>query len=95
MLDQARPNDTFVVIRLDRLGRSLKKLLETVDNLKAREITLISPEEGIDTTPTAGEIVFYVSGTIAYFERRLVSECMKHGFINVRKYGSTGVLSVS
>jgi len=42
LLDQARPNDTLAVIRLDRLGRSLKELLETVDDLKAREINLIN-----------------------------------------------------
>ena len=60
LLDQARPNDTLAVIRLDRLGRSLKELLETVDGLKAREINLISLEERIDTTSAAGELVFHV-----------------------------------
>ena len=56
LLDQARPNDTLAVIRLDRLGRSLKELLKTVDDLKAREINLISLEERIDTTSAAGEL---------------------------------------
>jgi DNA invertase Pin-like site-specific DNA recombinase len=67
LLDQARPNDTLAVIRLDRLGRSLKELLETVDALKAREINLISLEERIDTTSAAGELVFHVFGAIAHF----------------------------
>jgi len=67
LLDQARPNDTLAVIRLDRLGRSLKELLETVDGLKAREINLISLEERIDTTSAAGELVFHVFGAIAHF----------------------------
>ena len=56
LLDQARPNDTLTVIRLDRLGRSLKELLEIVDNLKAREINLVSLEERIDTTSAAGDV---------------------------------------
>ncbi|ALG92149.1 MULTISPECIES: recombinase family protein [Actibacterium] len=87
LLDQARPNDTLAVIRLDRLGRSLKELLETVDGLKAREINLISLEERIDTTSAAGELVFHVFGAIAHFERRLISERTKDGLINARKHG--------
>ena len=89
LLDQARPNDTLAVIRLDRLGRSLKELLETVDDLKAREINLISLEERIDTTSAAGELVFHVFGAIAHFERRLISERTKDGLINARKHGRT------
>ena len=89
LLDQARPNDTLAVIRLDRLGRSLKELLETVDGLKAREINLISLEERIDTTSAAGELVFHVFGAIAHFERRLISERTKEGLINARKHGRT------
>ncbi len=87
LLDQARPNDTLAVIRLDRLGRSLKELLETVDNLKAREINLISLEERIDTTSAAGELVFHVFGAIAHFERRLISERTKDGLASARKHG--------
>ena len=89
LLDQARPNDTLAVIRLDRLGRSLKELLESVDDLKAREINLISLEERIDTTSAAGELVFHVFGAIAHFERRLISERTKDGLINARKHGRT------
>ena len=87
LLDQARPNDTLAVIRLDRLGRSLKELLETVDDLKAREINLISLEERIDTTSAAGELVFHVFGAIAHFERRLISERTKDGLATARKHG--------
>ena len=87
LLDQARTNDTLAVIRLDRLGRSLKKLLETVDDLKARGINLISLEERIDTTSAAGELVFHVFGAIAHFERRLISERTKDGLASARKHG--------
>ena len=49
-------------IQLDRPGRSLKELLETVEDLKGREINLISLKEGTDTTSAAGELVFHVFG---------------------------------
>ena len=74
LIDHARPGDRLCVTRLDRLGRSLKELLETVESLKASSIHLVSLEERIDTTSAAGELVFHVSGAIAYFERRLISE---------------------
>ena len=49
LIDHARPGDRLCVIRLDRLGRSLKELLETVDGLKAHGIHLVSLEERLDT----------------------------------------------
>ena len=87
LLEQARPNDSLAVIRLDRLGRSLRELLETVDDLNTRKINLISLEERIDTTSAAGELVFHVFGAIAHFERRLISERTKDGLINARRHG--------
>lgn len=79
LLDFARPGDILCVVRLDRLGRSLKELLETVDLLKARSIALLSLEERIDTTSAAGELIFHVFGAIAHFERRLISERTRDG----------------
>ena len=87
LIDHARPGDSLCVTRLDRLGRSLKELLETVDDLKARGINLISLEEKIDTTSAAGELVFHVFGAIAHFERRLISERTKDGLAAARKRG--------
>ena len=69
LLDHARPGDRLCVIRLDRLGRSLRKLLETVDGLKAQGIHFVSLEERLDTSSAAGELVFHVFGAIAHFER--------------------------
>lgn len=87
LLDYARAGDTLAIIRLDRLGRSLKELLETVDTLKSRQINLISLEEQIDTTSAAGELVFHVFGAIAHFERRLISERTKDGLAAAKKHG--------
>jgi len=85
LLDQARPGDSLAITRLDRLGRSLKELLETVENLKAKNIGLISLEERIDTTSAAGELIFHVFGAIAHFERRLISERTKDGIAAARR----------
>ena len=78
------PGDSLCVTRLDRLGRSLKELLETVENLKAHDIHLVSLEERIDTTSAAGELVFHVFGAIAHFERRLISERTRDGIAAAR-----------
>ena len=76
------------MIRLDRLGRSLRELLETVDDLKARGIHLVSRrEERLDTSSSAGELVFHVFGVIAHFERRLISERTRDGSAAARKRG--------
>ena len=76
------------MIRLDRLGRSLKELLETVEDLKSRGINLISLEEKLDTSSAAGELVFHVFGAIAHFERRLISERTRDGIAAARKRGN-------
>ena len=65
----------------------LKELLETVEDLKGREINLINLEERIDTTSAAGGLVFHVFGTIAQFERRLISQRTKGGLATARKQG--------
>ena len=79
LIDHARPGDRLCIIRLDRLGRSLRELLETVDGLKACGIHLVSLEERLDTSSAAGELVFHVFGSIAHFERRLISERTRDG----------------
>jgi len=87
LIAYARPNDLLCVVRLDRLGRSLKELLETVEYLKAHKIGLMSLEEKIDTSSAAGELVFHVFGAIAHFERRLISERTKDGLNAARLKG--------
>lgn len=86
-IDHARPGDRLCVIRLDRLGRSRRELLETVDTLKARGIHLVSLEERLDTSSAAGELVFHVFGAIAHFARRLISERTRDGIAAARKRG--------
>lgn len=89
LLDFARAGDVLVVVRLDRLGRSLKELLETVDQLKKSKIEFMSLEEKIDTSSAAGELVFHIFGSIAHFERRLISERTRDGITAARARGKT------
>ena len=88
LLDYARAGDALVVVRLDRLGRSLRELLDVVELLKQRGVALVSLEEKIDTSSAAGELVFHVFGsTIAQFERRLIAERTRDGIAAARAEG--------
>ena len=88
LIDYARPGDTICVVRLDRLGRSLRELLETVERFKAAGLEFRSLEERLDTGSAAGELVFHVFGAIAHFERRLIVERTRDGLAAARDRGA-------
>src|SRR6195952_5029549 len=73
-LDYMREGDTLVVWKLDRLARSMKQLIEAVDQLKSRGIGFRSLTEAIDTTTAAGELFFHIFGALAQFERSIIRE---------------------
>jgi DNA invertase Pin-like site-specific DNA recombinase len=73
-LDYLRAGDTLVVWKLGRLARSMKQLIETVDQLKARGTGFRSLTESIDTTTAAGELFFHIFGALAQFERSIIRE---------------------
>ena len=77
---------SFDLIDLDDRSKNCWKL-ETVEDLKAREINLISLEERIDTISATGELVLHIFGTNAQFERRLISQRTKDGLATARKHG--------
>ena len=85
-----RCGDTIVVWRLDRLGRSLKHLLEFVAELEAKEINFKSLQETIDTTSSTGRLIFHIFGALAEFERNLIRERSKAGLTAARARGRTG-----
>jgi DNA invertase Pin-like site-specific DNA recombinase len=66
--------DTLVVWRLDRLGRSLRHLVETVNALADRGVAFASLHEGIDTSTSTGRLVFHIFVALAEFERELIAE---------------------
>lgn len=86
----ARQKDVIVVWRLDRLGRSLKDLLEIVHRLDATEVGLRSLTESLDTTTPGGRLIFHVFGAIAEFERSLIRERTMAGLHAAKKRGRTG-----
>jgi DNA invertase Pin-like site-specific DNA recombinase len=89
-LTYARPGDTLVVWRLDRLGRSLKHLIETVTHLQETGIHFRSLQEQIDTGSSGGKLIFHVFGALAEFERDLIRERTNAGLAAARARGRVG-----
>src|SRR5713101_5539685 len=90
MLDIARQGDVIVVWTLDRLGRALKELIETVTLLEKRGIELRSLKENIDTTTLAGKLMFHIIAVLAEFERDIISERTIVGLEVARDRGRNG-----
>ena len=90
MLERARAEDVIVVWRLDRLGRSLKQLIETVTLLEERGIELRSLKEHIDTTTPTGKLMFHIIGAMAEFERDVIRERTQAGLEAARARGRRG-----
>jgi DNA invertase Pin-like site-specific DNA recombinase len=89
-LSHLREGDTFIVWRLDRLGRSLKHLIETVTKLKEQGVSFKSLTENIDTSTATGTLVFQIFGALAEFERNLIKERTIAGLDAARARGRTG-----
>ena len=85
-----RSGDILVVWRLDRLGRSLKQLIELINALKEREIGFKSIIEAIDTTTPTGQFFFHITGAFAELERDLIRERTKAGLASARARGRKG-----
>ena len=85
-----RKGDSLVVWRLDRLGRSLKHLIETVGELENRGIGFRSLQEAIDTTTSGGRLIFHIFGALAEFERNLIRERTMAGLKAARARGRIG-----
>lgn len=85
-----REGDTLVVWRLDRLGRSLPHLIQTVNELATRGVGFESVTEAIDTGTAAGKLVFNIFASLADFERHLISERTRAGLAAGRARGRMG-----
>jgi DNA invertase Pin-like site-specific DNA recombinase len=90
LLSFARPGDVLVVCRLDRLGRTLKKLILLIEELSVKGIGFKSLRESIDTTTPGGRLVFHVFGALAEFERALISDRTKAGLVAAKARGRCG-----
>ncbi|WP_282121146.1 recombinase family protein [Ruegeria atlantica] len=85
-----RKGDTLMVWKLDRLGRSMKHLVETVTELGDRGVGFRSLTEGVDTTTTGGTLVFHLFGALAQFERDLIIERTQAGLKAAATRGRKG-----
>ena len=90
LMSMLRAGDTVVIWRLDRLGRSLKNLIELVERLDAAKVGLRSLQENIDTTSSGGKLVFHLFGALAEFERTLIRERTQAGLVAARARGRMG-----
>ena len=90
LLKQLRKGDTLIVWRLDRLGRSLRHLIEVITLLKGQGIYFRSLQENIDTSSSGGKLIFHVFGALAEFERDIISERTKAGLAAARSRGRVG-----
>lgn len=90
LIETLRPGDTVVIWRLDRLGRSLKNLLQLIERLEKIQVGLRSLQENIDTTSSGGRLVFHLFGALAEFERNLTRERTKAGLSAARARGRLG-----
>ena len=89
-LEFVRKGDVLVVWRLDRLGRSLRDLLDIAHQLDERGIGLRSLTESLDTSTPGGRLIFQVFGAIAEFERNLIRERTTAGLVAARARGRKG-----
>ena len=90
LLDYVREGDTIVVWKLDRLARSLRQLIETVEDLESRGIGLRSLTESIDTSSSGGRLIFHIFGALAEFERTVIRERTMAGLVAAKARGRVG-----
>jgi DNA invertase Pin-like site-specific DNA recombinase len=93
-LDEAlkfvRPGDTFIVWKLDRLGRSLRDLIDTFDLLKNKGVEFVSAMDEIDTTTPNGKLIFHIMGALAEWERDIIRLRTRAGLEAARARGRKG-----
>jgi DNA invertase Pin-like site-specific DNA recombinase len=89
-LEFLREGDVLTVWKLDRLGRSLRDLIDTINTLKERGIGFKSLQDAIDTTTAGGMLIFHVMGALAEFERALIRERTQAGLKAARARGRKG-----
>lgn len=89
-LNFLREGDILVVFKLDRLGRSLRHLIEIVNQLRERKIGFKCLSEGMDTTTIGGQLIFTIFAGIAQFERETIRERTMHGLAAAKARGRLG-----
>ena len=89
-INYAREGDTIIVVKLDRFGRSMADLISRTKELASRKIEFKSLSESIDTSTSAGKLLFHIMGSLSEFERDLIAERTKAGLDAARARGRKG-----
>jgi len=89
-LNKLRRGDTLVVWKLDRLGRSLQHLIESINKLEKKGMVFKSLTESIDTATPNGKLIFHIFGALAEFERGIIAERTRAGLASARARGRRG-----
>ena len=89
-MDHLREGDVLVVWRLDRLGRSLRNLLDLVAQLEEKKVGFRSLQESMDTSSSGGKLIFHIFGSLAEFERNLIRDRTNAGLAAARARGRKG-----
>lgn len=90
VLKYIRKGDTLVVWRLDRLGRSLRHLIDTINQINDQGSYFRSIQESIDTSTSGGKLIFHIFGALAEFERDIIRDRTNAGIAAARKRGRVG-----
>lgn len=90
MLGQLRAGDTVVVWKLDRLGRSLRDLIDLVAAFQSRGVDFVSLQDGINTATSTGRFTFNIFASLAEFEREIIKERTKAGLVAAKARGRAG-----
>jgi DNA invertase Pin-like site-specific DNA recombinase len=90
LLSRLRQGDTVYIYKLDRLGRSLKHLLQVVGDLQQQGVGLVSLTDAINTTSAQGQLVFNLFASLAEFERELIRDRTHAGLASARARGRLG-----
>ena len=88
LLEMLREGDTVVVVKLSRLGRTLKHLIELINDFQSRGIHFVSITEGFNTETAAGRLIFNIMGAMAEFEKDLTSERTRKGLEAAKQRGA-------
>lgn len=87
MIDQLRSGDVVVVWKLDRLGRSLKDLIDLVSAFREKGVEFVSLKDGIDTGTATSRFTFNIFASLAEFEREIIRERTMAGLEAARSRG--------
>ncbi|TCD27763.1 recombinase family protein [Pedobacter psychrodurus] len=90
LFEKLRKGDTVVVWKLDRLGRSLKDLIDLVIKMQTLDVSFLSVQDSINTNTATGRFTFNIFASLAEFEREIISERTKAGIVSARARGRKG-----